>query len=342
MSDAKLSTEEASFIQALAARGGSAGNISLRADLAWSEDAYERIRSGLIEAGFIRAGRGRGGSVILEERVKQAIKGDTDKSSKESAPEKKRKAPTTKRGKAGKAASDANLGFEAELFKAADKLRGNMEPADYKHVALGLIFLKYISDAFEAQHAELAGRRPAGGRRPRRIPRRQRLLGAEGGALGAPAGQRQAARNRQADRRRDGRHREGNAVAQRRAAQGLRPPGAQQDHARRADRPDLRHRAWAKADRSPATCSAASTNTSSASSPAPKASAAASSTRRARSCALLVEMLEPYKGRVYDPCCGSGGMFVQCESSSRSTAGASATSPSTGRRATTPPGGWPR
>jgi type I restriction enzyme M protein len=48
-----------------------------------------------------------------------------------------------------------NLGFEAELFKAADKLRGNMEPSDYKHVALGLIFLKYISDAFEARHAAL-------------------------------------------------------------------------------------------------------------------------------------------------------------------------------------------
>jgi len=47
------------------------------------------------------------------------------------------------------------LGFEAELFKTADKLRGNMEPSDYKHVVLGLIFLKYISDAFEARHAEL-------------------------------------------------------------------------------------------------------------------------------------------------------------------------------------------
>lgn len=48
-----------------------------------------------------------------------------------------------------------NLGFEAEMFKAADKLRGNMEPSDYKHVALGLIFLKYISDAFEAKHKTL-------------------------------------------------------------------------------------------------------------------------------------------------------------------------------------------
>ena len=54
----------------------------------------------------------------------------------------------------------ASLGFEAELFKAADKLRGNMEPSDYKHVALGLIFLKYISDAFEARHAQLLAENP--------------------------------------------------------------------------------------------------------------------------------------------------------------------------------------
>ncbi|TDE86219.1 class I SAM-dependent DNA methyltransferase [Deinococcus sp. S9] len=53
-----------------------------------------------------------------------------------------------------------NLGFEAELFKAADKLRGNMEPSDYKHVALGLIFLKYISDAFEAKHRALLAEDP--------------------------------------------------------------------------------------------------------------------------------------------------------------------------------------
>ncbi len=45
------------------------------------------------------------------------------------------------------------LGFEAELFKAADKLRGNMEPSDYKHVALGLMFLKYISDCLHRAQA---------------------------------------------------------------------------------------------------------------------------------------------------------------------------------------------
>jgi type I restriction enzyme M protein len=49
----------------------------------------------------------------------------------------------------------ANLGFEAQMFLAADKLRKNLEPSDYKHVALGLIFLKHISNAFEAKHAAL-------------------------------------------------------------------------------------------------------------------------------------------------------------------------------------------
>ncbi|PZN72912.1 MAG: hypothetical protein DM484_23755 [Candidatus Methylumidiphilus alinenensis] len=54
----------------------------------------------------------------------------------------------------------ANIGFEAQLFLAADKLRGNLEPSDYKHVVLGLIFLKYISDAFEAKHAALLAEDP--------------------------------------------------------------------------------------------------------------------------------------------------------------------------------------
>ncbi len=54
----------------------------------------------------------------------------------------------------------ASLGYETELFKAADKLRGNMEPSDYKHVALGLIFLKHISDRFEARRQELAAEFP--------------------------------------------------------------------------------------------------------------------------------------------------------------------------------------
>ncbi|MEW6110441.1 MAG: class I SAM-dependent DNA methyltransferase [Nitrospirota bacterium] len=48
-----------------------------------------------------------------------------------------------------------NLGFEEKLWQAADKMRGHMDPAEYKHVVLGLIFLKYISDAFEERRSQL-------------------------------------------------------------------------------------------------------------------------------------------------------------------------------------------
>src|SRR5205809_7244917 len=51
--------------------------------------------------------------------------------------------------------NSANVGFEAKLWLAADKLRSNMDAAEYKHVVLGLIFLKYISDSFEEHHAKL-------------------------------------------------------------------------------------------------------------------------------------------------------------------------------------------
>lgn len=47
------------------------------------------------------------------------------------------------------------LGYEDKLYKAADKLRGSMDAGEYKHVVLGLIFLKYVSDAFEAKYLEL-------------------------------------------------------------------------------------------------------------------------------------------------------------------------------------------
>jgi len=50
----------------------------------------------------------------------------------------------------------ANLGFEENLWLMADKLRNNMDAAEYKHVALGLLFLKYISDAFEEKYEELS------------------------------------------------------------------------------------------------------------------------------------------------------------------------------------------
>jgi type I restriction enzyme M protein len=53
------------------------------------------------------------------------------------------------------AKNGANLGFEQKLWQAADKLRGSMDAADYKNVVLGLVFLKYISDAFQEQFEKL-------------------------------------------------------------------------------------------------------------------------------------------------------------------------------------------
>ncbi|MDX6499131.1 MAG: type restriction enzyme protein [Blastocatellia bacterium] len=63
--------------------------------------------------------------------------------------------PSKKKRGARKKASVTEQKLEPTLWAAADKLRGNMDAAEYKHVALGLIFLKYISDAFEEFHARL-------------------------------------------------------------------------------------------------------------------------------------------------------------------------------------------
>ena len=51
--------------------------------------------------------------------------------------------------------NSAEIGFEKEIWKAADKMRGNIDASEYKSVVLGLIFLKYISDKFEAKYDEL-------------------------------------------------------------------------------------------------------------------------------------------------------------------------------------------
>jgi len=56
----------------------------------------------------------------------------------------------------------ANVGYEAQLWQMADARRGSMDAAEYKHVVLGLIFLKYISDAFEEQHTKLEAEKAQG------------------------------------------------------------------------------------------------------------------------------------------------------------------------------------
>lgn len=69
-----------------------------------------------------------------------------------------------KRKTSSKAASTsaATVGYEAQLWQMADALRGSMDPAEYKHVVLGLLFLKHISDAFEEQRARLDAERAEG------------------------------------------------------------------------------------------------------------------------------------------------------------------------------------
>lgn len=71
----------------------------------------------------------------------------------------KKAAPRSKSAKAGSAAT---VGYEVQLWQMADALRGSMDAAEYKHVVLGLIFLKYISDAFEEHHAKLVADKEAG------------------------------------------------------------------------------------------------------------------------------------------------------------------------------------
>lgn len=79
----------------------------------------------------------------------------------------------------------ANIGYEAELWQMADALRGSMDAAEYKHVVLGLLFLKYISDAFEEKHAQLEAERINGADPEDQDEYRQRT---SSGCRGRPAG----------------------------------------------------------------------------------------------------------------------------------------------------------
>ncbi|MBD2106057.1 type I restriction-modification system subunit M N-terminal domain-containing protein [Nodosilinea sp. FACHB-13] len=63
-----------------------------------------------------------------------------------------------KNGAKGQPSNGANLGFEQTLWAAADKIRGHVDAAKYKHVPLGLSFLRYISDTFQELYNDLAAR----------------------------------------------------------------------------------------------------------------------------------------------------------------------------------------
>ncbi len=206
----------------------------------------------------------------------------------------------------------ANLGFEARLWAAADKLRGNLDPSDYKHVALGLIFLKYISDAFEAKRGALLEEDLADAEDPEEylaenvfwVPKEARWSRLQAGA-------RQPAIGKEVD----------NAMlaieANNASLKGVLP----KEYARPAlnkvmldELIDLVSGIGMAedADRSRDILGRVYEYFLSGFAGAEGKRGGEFYTPRSV-VRLLVEMLEPYKGRVYDPCCGSGGMFVQSE-----------------------------
>ncbi len=206
----------------------------------------------------------------------------------------------------------ANLGFEAQLFLAADKLRKNLEPSDYKHVVLGLIFLKYISDAFEAKRAELQRIELADPEDPEEyraenvfwVPQTARWSHLQASAKKPEIG-------RIIDEAM------GEIEKANPSLKGVLP----KDYSRPAldklmlgELIDLISGVGMaeEVDRSKDILGRVYEYFLGGF--AGKEGKRGGEFYTPRSVVkLLVEMLEPYKGRVYDPCCGSGGMFVQSE-----------------------------
>ena len=215
---------------------------------------------------------------------------------------------------ASKQDTGANLGFEAKLWQMADGLRNNMDAAEYKHVVLGLIFLKYISDAFEAKHAELEAQKKQGAdpedpdeykaARIFWVPKEARWSHLKASApqptIGTIVDDAMTAIERDNP-----------------SLKGVLP----KDYARPGlDKQRLGQlinlvsdiALGAPADRAKDTLGRVYEYFLSqfASAEGKKGGQFYTPSRVVR---VLVEMLAPYKGRVYDPCCGSGGMFVSSE-----------------------------
>jgi type I restriction enzyme M protein len=210
------------------------------------------------------------------------------------------------------AETGANLGFEAKLWAAADALRGSMDAAEYKHVVLGLIFLKYISDAFEEQHAKLLAEQATGAdpEDPDEY-RAQSIFWVPPEARWAhlKAQAKQPTIGRLVDDAMAGIERDNPAL------KGVLP----KDYARPAlDKTRLGQlidlisniKVGDEASRAKDVLGRVYEYFLSQFAGAEGKKGGEFYTPR---CVvkLLVEMLEPYRGRVYDPCCGSSGMFVQ-------------------------------
>ena len=206
----------------------------------------------------------------------------------------------------------ATTGYEAELWQMADTLRGSMDAAEYKHVVLGLIFLKYISDAFDERHARLEGEREQGA--DPEDPDEYRAVN----VFWVPTETRWTQLKAQARQPTIGQLVDDAMAAIERdnpALQGVLP----KDYARPAlDKQRLGQlidlisniKVGDEAARSKDVLGRVYEYFLSQFASAEGKKGGEFYTPR---CVvkLLVEMLEPYRGRVYDPCCGSSGMFVQ-------------------------------
>lgn len=232
-------------------------------------------------------------------------------------------------GKGNGEGGSANLGFEATLWQAADKLRGHMDAAEYKHVVLGLIFLKYISDAFAEKHAQLL-REQAGSSAPGEYPV-QPDLGvydlsedrdeyAAANVFWVPKEARWPALKAAAKQPTIGKLVDDAMVAVERenpALKGVLP----KDYAR----PTLDKTKLGELIDLISTIGLGDAEARSKDIlgrvyeyflgrfAAAEGKLGGEFYTPQSIVRLLVEMVEPYKGRVYDPACGSGGMFVQSE-----------------------------
>ena len=216
------------------------------------------------------------------------------------------------RKKTNKNDTGANVGYEAQLWQRADALRGSMDAAEYKHVCLGLLFLKYISDAFEEKHAALLAEKAEGADPEDPDEYRAQSIfwvppEARWPHLKAQA--RQATVGQLVDDAMAGIERDNPAL------KGVLP----KDYARPAlDKQRLGQlidmisniRVGDEASRAKDVLGRVYEYFLSQFASAEGKKGGEFYTPR---CVvkLLVEMLEPYRGRVYDPCCGSSGMFVQ-------------------------------
>jgi len=208
----------------------------------------------------------------------------------------------------------ANLGFENELWRAADALRSNMDAAEYKHVVLGLIFLKYISDAFEEKHAQLEADR-AKGAEPE-DPDEYRAVNI---FWVPPEARWQYLRGRAKDPK-VGKIVDDALLAIERdnpSLKGVLPKDyahPRLDKQRLGQLIDLIGNIGLgdKENRTKDILGRVYEYFLSQFASAEGKKGGQFYTPRCV-VGVLVEMLAPYKGRVYDPCCGSGGMFVQSE-----------------------------